>query len=100
MSKTIDSASLVLRVMAALKGRTLTGVSNTELAKALGKSPSVINRATNTLIAEGFAIRLESGRFAPSIMLLQIAQAHANEMAKAKGRIEEIEQRVHAGAHH
>ncbi|SFQ51674.1 hypothetical protein SAMN05216177_1271, partial [Ectopseudomonas toyotomiensis] len=47
---------------------------------------------------EGLAVKLDNGRFAPSIALLQIAQAHANEMGAAQHRINEINQRVLAGA--
>lgn len=96
--RTSDSGTRILRVLKALKGQTLNGLANGELAKALGESPANINRALNTLIAEGLAVKLDNGRFAPGIALLQIAQAHANEMAMAQGRINEINQRVLAGA--
>lgn len=96
--RTSDSGTRILRVLKALKGQTLNGLANGELARALGESPANINRALNTLIAEGLAVKLDNGRFAPGIALLQIAQAHANEMAMAQGRINEINQRVLAGA--
>ena len=96
--RTSDSGARILRVLKALKGYSLTGISNGELAKGLGESPANINRALNTLIAEGLAVKLDNGRFAPSISLLQIAQAHANEMGAAQHRINEINQRVLAGA--
>ena len=85
-------------MLKALKGYSLTGISNGELAKGLGESPANINRAINTLIAEGLAVKLDNGRFAPSIALLQIAQAHANEMANVISRVSEINARVAAGA--
>lgn len=96
--RTSDSGARILRVLKALKGYSLTGISNSELAKGLGESPANINRAVNTLIAEGLAVKLDNGRFAPSVALLQIAQAHANEMSTAQHRINEINQRVLAGA--
>lgn len=96
--RTSDSGARILRVLKALKGYSLTGISNGELAKGLGESPSAINRAVNTLISEGLAVKLDNGRFAPSVALLQIAQAHANEMSAAQHRINEINQRVLAGA--
>lgn len=96
--RTSDSGARILRVLKALKGYSLTGISNGELAKGLGESPSAINRAINTLIAEGLAVKLDNGRFAPSIQLLQIAQAHANEMSAMQHRITETTQRVLAGA--
>jgi len=96
--RTSDSGARILRVLKALKGYSLTGISNGELAKGLNESPANINRAVNTLIAEGLAVKLDNGRFAPSVQLLQIAQAHANEMGAAQHRINEITQRVLAGA--
>ncbi|HEY0286278.1 MAG TPA: helix-turn-helix domain-containing protein [Pseudomonas sp.] len=94
-----DSAMRVLRVMKALKGHSLQGLANNELARALNESPANINRCLNTLIEAGLAVRLDTGRFAPGMQLLQIAQAHANEMATAQNRINEINQRVLAGSH-
>lgn len=93
-----DSGARVLRVLMALRGHSLTGLSNGELAKALGESPATINRCLNTAIAVNWAVRLDTGRFAPGIALLQFAQSHANEMATAQTRIQEINQRVLAGA--
>ncbi|OWJ91090.1 IclR family transcriptional regulator [Pseudomonas sp. A46] len=96
--RTNDSAMRVLRVLKALKGHTLRGLSNVELAKALDESPANITRYLATLVEAGFATKLDTGRYAPGIALLQIAQAHANEMAEAQNRINEINQRVLAGA--
>ena len=84
---TSSSGTRILRVLKALRGHALNGVSNGEL-----------NRALNTLIEEGLALKLENGRFAPGIQLLQIAMAHSNEMARAQDRINEINQRVISGS--
>jgi len=100
MSRTFSSATRVLRALKALKGYALHGLSNTELAQLTGDSPSNITRAMQTLIEEGLAVKLDTGRFAPGVALLQIAQAHAEEMARMQGRINEINQRVLAGARH
>ena len=100
MSKTnvSSSGSRILRVLKALRGHALNGISNGELATALHESPANINRALNTLIEEGLALKLENGRFAQGIQLLQIAMAHSNEMARAQDRINEINQRVISGS--
>ena len=100
MSKTnvSSSGSRILRVLKALRGHALNGISNGELAAALHESPANINRALNTLIEEGLALKLENGRFAPGIQLLQIAMAHSHEMARAQDRINEINQRVISGS--
>lgn len=95
---TSSSGIRILRVLKALHGHALNGVSNGELAVALHESPANINRALNTLIEEGLALKLENGRFAPGIQLLQIAMAHSNEMARAQDRINEINQRVISGS--
>lgn len=97
--RTTDSGARVLKVLIALRGNTLTGVSNGELAKALNESPATINRCLNTLIAEGLAIKLDSGRYAHSVKMLQIATAYVAEMERMQSRITEINQRVAAGAY-
>lgn len=99
MSNTFSSATRVLRALKALKGHALHGLSNQELARLTGDTPSNITRCMQTLINEGLAVKLDTGRFAPGIALLQIAQAHAEEMARMQGRIHEINQRVLAGTH-
>ncbi|EAP7475946.1 IclR family transcriptional regulator [Salmonella enterica subsp. enterica] len=88
-----------LRILKALKGKSLYGLSNKELAKALGESPVNITRSIEVLIAEGMVQRLETGRYAPGMQLLFIAQAFSNEMAIAQTRIAELNQRVLAGSH-
>lgn len=65
MSKTnvSSSGSRILRVLKALRGHALNGISNGELAAALHESPANINRALNTLIEEGLALKLEKRAF-------------------------------------
>jgi len=97
--RTSDSGARVLKVLKALRGHSQLGVSNGELAKGLGESPATINRCLNTLIAEGLVLKLDSGRYAHSVALLQIAQAHAYEMNKTQNWLNEMQQRVIAGSH-
>lgn len=94
--RTNDSARRVLRAIKALRGHTLTGLSNAELAKALGESPANITRYMDTLIEAGFATRLDTGRFAPSIGFLQYAMATAEELNRGAARINEIQARISA----
>lgn len=96
--RTTDSGAKVLEVLKALRGHSLTGLSNGQLAKALGESPSTINRYLNTLIQAGLAEKKPSGLFTHSVMMLQIATAHANEMSRARAKIDELDQRVIAGS--
>ncbi|CAM3725923.1 MULTISPECIES: helix-turn-helix domain-containing protein [Xenorhabdus] len=93
-----SSGTRILRVMKALRGHSLSGLSNGELAELLGESPANINRALNTLIEEGLAQKLDSGRYAPGMQLLQIAQSFSNEMSNTQARITEMNQRVLAGS--
>lgn len=93
-----SSGKRILRVMKALRGHSLSGLSNGELAELLGESPANINRALNTLMDEGLAQKLDSGRYAPGMQLLQIAQSFSNEMANTQARITEMNQRVLAGS--
>lgn len=98
MSAVISASARVLRALKALKGHTITGLSNIELAQLTGDSPSNITRAMQTLIEEGLAVKLDNGRFAHSVGMLQIAQAHAEHMARLQGRMQEINQRIAAGS--
>ncbi|ATG73655.1 IclR family transcriptional regulator [Zobellella denitrificans] len=93
-----NSTVRALRVLKALRGHSLDGISNGELAKTLNEPASAITRAMAALIEEGLAIKLDNGRFAPSVSLLQIAVAHSQEMERATGRIAELGQRVAAGS--
>ncbi|APV88260.1 helix-turn-helix domain-containing protein [Salmonella enterica] len=92
------SGTRILRVLKALKGYSLVGLTNGELATALHESPANINRALTTLIEEGLAQKLESGRFAMSMQMLQIAHAHATEVTRAQDRLNEMNQRLLAGS--
>lgn len=98
MKGSVSAAARVLRALKALKGHTVTGLSNAELAQLTQDSPSNITRAMQTLIAEGLAVKLDNGRFAHSVGVLQIAQAHAEHMARLTGRMQEINQRIAAGS--
>lgn len=101
MEKTVNTSVngiRLLRTIKLLSGHTLDGLSNTDIASALNEKPSAVTRTMATLIAEGFAIKLDSGRFALSVQMLQIAQRTANELANGSSRINELAQRINAGA--
>ena len=93
-----QSAQRALRILKALRGATFTGISNSEIAKSLGLSPSNVSRSLEVLIEEGFVIRLDNGRYAHSVSLLQIAQAHADHTLRLQARMSETAQRIAAGA--
>ena len=98
MTLATTNAARVLKVLIALKGHTITGLSNQDLARGLNESPSAITRALQNLIEAGLAVKLDNGRFAHSVQMLQIAQAHAQHVVQLQNRISEVNQRIAAGA--
>ncbi|WP_368762663.1 HTH domain-containing protein [Klebsiella michiganensis] len=92
------SARRTLLVLIALKGHTMTGLSNGELAKALNVSPANISRDLATLVESGLVIQLDNGRYAHSVQMLQIATAHAEHMSRLQARMNETNQRILAGS--
>lgn len=99
MSESTNLVARTLAVISALKGKTITGASVTELAKATRIPAPTITRILATMVAENFVIQLDSGRYAHSVRMLQIAQSHADEMMRTHDRLNELTQRIHAGAH-
>jgi putative prophage DNA-binding protein len=49
------------------------------------------------LIEAGLAIRLDNGRYAHSVQMLQIAQSYTNQVANLHAQINETNQRIMAG---
>jgi len=96
--ESLQSVRRALRILKALKGRTLDGIANSELASALHESPSNVTRSLQALIDEGLVQKLENGRFAHSTQMLQIAVAYADHIARTEDRIRELKQRVSAGS--
>lgn len=93
-----SSAARACRILKALKGQSFTGLSNKELAESLGELPSAVSLSLNTLIEEGLVTRLENGRYAHSVQLLQIAQAHVDHVQRMQGRMHEFNARILSGA--
>ena len=86
------------RILKALKGVSLTGISNIDLAKNLNESPANITRAAQALIDEGMIIKLDNGRYALSIQMLQIATSHSLEISNMTNKLSEMSQRIITGA--
>ena len=97
--RTTESGTKVLKVLIALRGHSLNGLSNGQLAKALQEAPATINRCLNTLIEAGLVEKKSSGLFAHSVMMAQIALAHTNEISRARAKIDEWDQRTIAGSY-
>lgn len=95
-NRTSTAGIKVLRVMKALRGHSLEGRTNGELAKSLNETASTINRCLETLIHEGMAEKLGNGKFALSVQTLGLAHAHATEIEQAKQSIEHLQGRIAA----
>ncbi len=98
MKETGSSARRALRVLKILKGHTLTGLANKEIADALNDSAVNVSRAIEVLMDEGLVAKLDNGRFAHSVAMLQIAQAHVRHSDAIQNRLTEINCRIAAGA--
>ncbi len=98
MKEKLNSTQRALRILKALKGRSLQGLSNKALCEATGESAVNVSRACAVLEQEGFLRKLETGDWAMSFQILQIAVAHEAEMQKASERLAEVRHRVSAGA--
>lgn len=94
MTTVNKSASKVLKVLKALRGHSLKGATNQELANQLNESPSTITRALQTLVNEGLATQEHDGSYTLGTAVVQMAKAHSTEIERAKARIEEVEKRT------
>jgi DNA-binding IclR family transcriptional regulator len=88
-----------LKIIKILKGKSMTGLSNNDIAKAINDSPVNVTRACQVLIDEGLVEKTLTGRFVLGMSMLQIAVAHQREMSGVIDRVHEINQRVNAGAY-
>ncbi|MFU8924920.1 helix-turn-helix domain-containing protein [Acinetobacter puyangensis] len=91
---TVKAAGKVLRVIKAMRGHSLSGVSIKQLSEQLGEPASQVHRALQTLIDEGFAKQEPNGLYTIGTAMVQIATSHYSEIERAKARIAEVEQRT------
>lgn len=93
MTEKINQTARALRIIDALKGKSLTGLSNKELADRLNESPVNISRTIAILTDEGFVAKLENGYYALSTKITQIGVTHLTELDNAKNRLDQLAQR-------
>lgn len=100
MAKQDNSAvRRVCRMLQVLKGHSVEGLALAEITKALGEqNPSTVMRTLDTLADESLVIKLDTGRWALSILMLQIAAATESEISRKSLRLTELKQRIAAGA--
>ena len=87
-----------LRILNVLKGKTLSGLSNTEIAAATKIPAPTVTRILAVMVEENFAMQLDNGRYALSVRMLGIAQSHANEIERSQTKISELSHRVQAAS--
>ncbi|MCW1508552.1 MULTISPECIES: MarR family transcriptional regulator [Acinetobacter calcoaceticus/baumannii complex] len=95
MSSTNKSAEKVLRVLYALRGHYVFGLSNKQLSESLKETPVFITRALQTLEADGWAEKRDNGNYAPSIKAVRFAAACKEEHDRVQARMNEYNQRLH-----
>ena len=91
---TVKSAEKVLKVLFALRGHYLFGLSNKQLSESLNESPCSITRSLQTLEADGWAEKRDNGNYAPSIKAVRFATACKEEHDRVQARIAEYQQRL------
>ncbi len=94
MSAINKSAGKVLRVLFALRGHYLTGISNKELSESLNETPVFITRALQTLEENGWAEKRDNGNYAPSMKPIHFGTACKEEYDRMQDRIDEYKQRL------
>lgn len=84
----------VVRVIEALAGNTVSGLSPGELGKSAKASPAQITRLLAQLIRRGVVEHTRTdGRYRLGPAVIQIARAHELEMARVERELAEIRQR-------
>lgn len=96
-TSTIKAAEIPLQILKALRGHSLSGVTNQELAQQIDTSPATITRSLKTLEKHGFVQKLDDGSYALGNILVVISHCHAQEIDRAQSRVSEHIQRVFAG---
>lgn len=99
MAELVNKSSLkVLAVFKAMKGKSIAGCSNGELAQATNESFANITRALNTLIEAGLVEKWSDGLFRYSSFMLEIAHAHDIQVKESVDRSIDRRNEVIAGA--
>ena len=96
---TDDTSANVLRHLAivmALAGNEFDGMRNADLCKAVGLPSDKVSRALKTLIAPGWAERLDNGLYRLGKAPVQISVAFGAASARARQRVDETIQRYTA----
>ena len=97
LKEKINGTQRALRILKALKGRTMDGLSNKDLCEAIDETPVNITRATAILESEGFLRKLPTGNWTLSFALLNLAVCYEQDMQAVNERFNEMRHRVATG---
>jgi DNA-binding IclR family transcriptional regulator len=87
-------------IIKVLKGRTLMGLTLRDIASHLKQGDSTVLNTLRFMQAEGLVDKNpETGRWALSILMLQIAESHHMEMARWSEKLHRLTERVQQGAY-
>ena len=86
------------KIVELLAGRFFDGMSNKDLALALGTSAVNISRDITTLEEIGYVKKLENGRYGLSSRPLSIMQAYYSHYQQMHDRMSETTRNIMAGA--
>lgn len=88
------SGQKTLQVLKLLKDHIASGMSNSQIAKAMKESPANINRYLNTLISEGYARKGDNGLYFIGAETFSLAKAYTDEINKITSMTTNIGMRV------
>lgn len=83
-----------LKIIKAMRSATFSGISVTELSKAINTSAANICRDLDDLVSEGMVEKRDDGRYQLSVALLQIATAYQTDYNRMANRLAEINNRI------
>lgn len=90
-----QASMTTLRILRVLEKYFAHGLTNGDIAMAVGISPSMVIHHVAALEAEGFAERIqETGRIRASVRYAQAATQIMNDLNRATSRYQELQSRI------
>ncbi len=89
-----NATKRALKIIKAMRSATFSGISVTELSKAINTSAANICRDLDDLVSEGMVEKRDDGRYQLSVAMLQIASAYQADYNRMSSRLSEINNRI------